>query len=160
MGGKRVARVWAVVVALAVAGCASGGGPSKQTVGSLGGAALGGLLGAQFGSGTGRLAATALGVVAGGLVGSEIGKSMDETDRLQAERAQSQAYGAPIGQQIAWNNPSSGHYGTVTAVADGYDQRNNSYCRQFEQRVTIDGRAEVATGNACRQRDGTWKIID
>jgi len=26
--------------------------------------------------------------------------------------------------------------------------------------VTIDGRTEVAYGTACRQPDGSWKIVD
>ena len=58
-------------------------GPREAT-GTLTGAALGGLLGSQFGSGRGQLATTAIGVLIGGLIGSDIGRSMDEVDRMKA----------------------------------------------------------------------------
>ena len=51
------------LIAVSTAACAQNQYGTKQTVGALGGAALGGLAGAQFGSGTGQLAATAAGVV-------------------------------------------------------------------------------------------------
>ncbi len=41
-----------VAAMLAVSGCADSGMGQKETVGTLGGAALGGLLGSQFGGGT------------------------------------------------------------------------------------------------------------
>ncbi len=146
------------LIGLMVAGCQNSGYGTKQTVGGLGGAALGGLLGAQFGSGKGRLAATGAGVLIGALVGSEIGRSMDEVDRLKANEAVNRAHTAPIGQDIAWNNPDSGNYGTVTPTRDG-TSTSGQYCREFQQTVVIGGRAEEAYGVACRQPDGTWKIV-
>ena len=68
---------------LATAGCADGIG-TKQGVGTLGGAAAGGLAGAQIGKGTGQLAATAGGVLLGALLGSEVGKSLDRADQSTA----------------------------------------------------------------------------
>src|SRR5260370_9356535 len=53
-------------------------GMNKTTGGTLVGAGLGGLLGNQFGSGSGKGAMTALGVVAGGLLGSQVRKSLDQ----------------------------------------------------------------------------------
>ena len=148
----------AALVALFTAGCAQQGYGTKQTVGGLGGAALGGLLGSQFGSGTGQLAFTAAGVVLGGLVGSEIGRSLDDADRMRMDRANRQASAAPIGQSITWNNPDSGNYGTVTPTRDGTAQ-NGDYCREFQQTVTVGGRTETAYGVACRQADGTWRVV-
>ena len=150
--------VAAIVVALSLVGCTQQGGPgTKQTVGALGGAALGGLLGAQFGSGTGQLAATAAGVVLGGLIGSEIGRSMDEVDRMRMNQANQQAQSAPLGQPIAWNNPDTGNSGQVVATRDG-TAANGQYCREFQQTVTVSGRTETAYGVACRQADGTWRV--
>jgi hypothetical protein len=77
---------------LATAGCAEGIG-TKQGVGTLGGAAAGGLAGAQFGKGTGQLAATAGGVLLGALLGSEVGKSLDRADQSYATRAASRSDG-------------------------------------------------------------------
>lgn len=152
----------AAIMAAGLLGACSGGYSdygTKQTVGGLGGAALGGLLGSQFGSGTGQLAATAAGVVLGGLVGSEIGRSLDDVDRLQAEQAQVQATAAPIGQTIVWNNPDSGNSGTITPVRDG-TSAGGQYCREFQQTVTIGGRTQQTFGTACREADGTWRVIN
>jgi len=149
----------ALAAALGLAGCEQGGYGTKQTIGGLGGAALGGLLGAQFGSGTGKLAATGAGVLIGGLVGSEIGRSMDEVDRMRANRAVVRARQAPLGETIAWNSPETGNYGTVTPVRDGRTE-SGRYCREFRQTITIDGRQREGYGVACRQPDGTWRIVE
>lgn len=137
--------------------CTTTGG-ERQTVGSLSGAALGGLLGAQFGSGTGRLAATGAGVLLGALVGSEIGRSMDEVDRMKTNEAVVQAHTAPIGETIVWRNPSSGYSGSVTPVRDGVSA-DGDYCREFRETVSIGDRTEEAYGIACRQPDGSWRVV-
>ncbi len=149
----------ATVIALLAAACSNSPYGEKQTVGTLGGAALGGLLGAQFGDGTGRLVATGAGVLIGGLIGSEIGRTMDEQDRMRANQAVTQAHQAPLGETIVWNNPDSGNSGTVTPVRDGTTS-NGLYCREFQQTITVGGRTETAYGTACRQPDGTWRIVE
>ena len=145
--------------ALFLGACADSGYGAKQTGGGLIGAAGGGLLGAQMGSGSGRLAATAAGVLLGAFLGSEVGRSMDEVDKLRAKQAMTTAQTAPVGQAIKWNNPSSGHSGQVVAVRDGTDQVG-AYCREFQETVNIGGKQEQAYGRACRQADGSWKIVN
>ncbi len=149
----------AILIALFAAACSNNQYGEKQTVGTLGGAALGGLLGAQFGDGTGQLVATGAGVLIGGLIGSEIGRTMDEQDEMQANQAVTEAHQAPLGETIVWNNPDSGHSGTVTPVRDG-STSSGLYCREFQQTITVSGRTETAYGTACRQPDGTWKIVE
>ena len=59
-----------------------------KTVGMIGGAALGGLLGNQVGGGSGNKIATAIGVIGGGILGYELsgnGKKSTSTDNAQAE---------------------------------------------------------------------------
>jgi surface antigen len=133
-------------------------GPREAT-GTLTGAALGGLLGAQFGGGSGQLASTAIGVLIGGLIGSEVGRSMDEVDRMKANQAVNEAHSADLGERIIWNNPDNGHSGSVTPVRDGYSE-SGRYCREFYQTINIGGRTEEAYGIACRQADGTWRIVN
>jgi surface antigen len=149
----------ALAVSVTVAGCAQqdGYGP-KQGVGTLGGAALGGLLGAQFGSGTGKLATTAVGVLIGALAGSEVGKSLDRADRAHVDKAVGQAHTAPLGETITWRNPESGNRGAVTPVRDGTSTAGH-YCREFQQSVTIGGKTQQGYGVACRQPDGSWRIV-
>lgn len=156
---RRKAVAGCVVAAmLAVSGCADTGMGQKETVGTLGGAALGGLLGSQFGGGTGKLVATGIGVFLGGLAGREVGKSLDRADHLAANQAYSRAQAAPIGDTITWKNPESGHHGTYTPVREGTSS-SGRYCREFQQTVTVGGKTEQAYGTACRQPDGSWQIV-
>ncbi len=155
---KTAKHIAAISVAAAlISGCASDMG-EKQTLGGLLGAAGGGLLGAQFGRGSGQLAATAAGTLMGALIGSNIGRTMDEVDRLKAHQAYERAAHAPVGETITWNNPNTQHSGTVTAVRDGTSS-SGLYCREFQQTVRIGGKSEQAYGTACRQPDGSWKMV-
>jgi len=149
----------ATLIALLAAACSSNPYGEKQTVGTLGGAAIGGLLGSQFGDGTGQLVATGAGVLIGGLIGSEVGRTMDEQDRMQANQAVTEAHQASLGETIVWNNPDSGNSGTVTPVRDG-STSSGLYCREFQQTITVGGETETAYGTACRQPDGTWRIVE
>lgn len=38
-------------------------------------------------------------------------------------------------------------------------QAGGQYCREYQQTVTVGGRTERAHGIACRQPDGSWKIV-
>lgn len=145
------------VLTLLLGACADNRYGPKQTVGGLGGAALGGFLGAQVGSGKGQLAATAAGVLIGALIGSEIGRSLDEADRLRASQAMRQAEAAPLGQTVTWNNPDSGNSGSVTPTRDGTSDRGE-YCREYQTEVIIGGQPQQGYGVACRQPDGSWRI--
>ncbi len=127
-------------------------------LGTLGGAALGGFLGSQIGSGTGQLAATGAGVLVGGLLGNQIGKALTCRDQQQVQHTTQRTLETqPSGTAIAWNNPDSGNSGTVTPTQT-YQTASGTYCRNFEQTVTVNGQTEVGTGTACRQPDGSWQI--
>lgn len=145
-------------LAFGVAACDQSAGP-KESLGTLGGAAIGGLLGSQIGSGTGQLAAVGAGVLLGGLVGSEVGKSLDRADRLYMQQTTNRALeSGRSGQAQSWSNPDSGHSGTVVPKP-AYQNASGEYCREYQQTVTIGGNTEEAFGTACRQPDGSWKVV-
>ncbi|QQR68931.1 MAG: glycine zipper 2TM domain-containing protein [Alphaproteobacteria bacterium] len=148
----------ALVAGVALTGCQSSSWGQKQTVGTVVGAGGGALLGNQFGKGTGNVALTALGAVAGAWLGNEIGSSLDNADRSALMQAENRAYSAPIGQQITWNNPQSGNSGVIVPVRDGQDG-SGAYCREFNQSIVVGGQRQNGYGTACRQPDGTWKIV-
>lgn len=157
---KKTVITAALIAAMGIAGCQTlEGRGTKETVGGVGGAVLGGLAGSQVGSGSGRLWATGAGVLLGALLGSEIGSSLDKADKMYLARANEQAYSAPIGQSISWNNPESGNHGTVTPVRDGRDQAG-SYCREYQQTIYVGGQQESGYGTACRRPDGSWEIVN
>ncbi len=148
------------VLALSLAACEGGGqgGANKENVGTLLGGIGGAVLGAQFGKGAGQLVGVAAGALAGAYLGNQIGSSLDKADRVQMEQASSRASTAPIGQQISWRNPDSGNSGTITPTREGTSQAGE-YCREYQQSVTVGGKTEQAYGTACRQPDGSWRVV-
>lgn len=147
-----------LAVAFGLAACTTDSG-QKQTLGTILGGGLGALAGSQVGGGKGQLAAVAVGALLGAYAGSEVGKSLDKADQAHAEKAYKQAQTTQLGQTVAWNNPESGHSGTVTPIRDGKQAETGAYCREFKTSVSIDGQTEEAVGTACQQPDGSWKIV-
>lgn len=122
------------------------------------GAIGGGILGSQIGGGRGKLAATAAGTLLGAWVGGEVGASLDRADRLYLQQATYSALeNNPTGTASTWNNPDSGHHGSVTPLRT-YKTASED-CREYEQHIIIDGQDKIGYGTACRQPDGRWKII-
>lgn len=145
------------VASLSLTACQSTG--TKQLLGGTTGAVLGGLAGSQIGGGKGQLVAVGVGTLLGAFAGSEIGASLDKADMMYANQAQQQAYSAPVGQTISWNNPDSGHAGTVTPVKDGYSNTGR-YCREYSQTIYVEGRQQTAYGTACQNPDGSWALVN
>jgi surface antigen len=134
-------------------------GLNKTTGGALVGAGVGGLIGSKFGHGEGKGVATVLGVIAGGILGSQIGASLDRADQAALHASTVNALEtAPPGQAIAWRNPDSGHYGSVVPQAV-YRAPDGEYCREFQQTIVVGGQQQQGYGRACRQPDGSWKIV-
>jgi surface antigen len=150
----------AALAALLLAGCASSDYGGKQTVGALAGAGAGGLLGSQDGKGNVRHATTAAGTQLGAFRGNEIGRSHDRADQRHASRAQYQALEyTPAGASTGWQNPDSGHSGSVTPTYT-YQAAGGEYCREFTHKATIGGRSERVYGTACRSPDGQWAVVN
>jgi surface antigen len=163
MKNKMIAAVLSAVIVLAA--CAAPGEQNqygmgnKQTVGGLGGAVLGGYAGSAMGRGNGRLWTTGAGALVGALLGSDVGRSLDQSDRMYNEQAWSRANDAPLNQRVAWNNPDNGHSGYITPVRDG----RNTYgspCREYQQTIVVGGQAQSAYGTACRNDDGSWALVN
>jgi surface antigen len=156
---KKIVTAAAVACGLALSGCANDGQGGKEVGGTLMGAALGGLVGSQFGSGGGQLAATAAGTLLGAYIGNSVGRQLDEDDRQRMRAAEMRAYSSPINEPIVWNNPRTGNSGTITPVRDGRSSRG-AYCREFQSEIIVGGRRENAHGTACREPDGSWRIVN
>lgn len=128
----------------------------REKIGTLIGAATGGLLGANIGKGDGRLVAVGAGTLLGAIVGGALGRSMDAVDAGCV--VQSLEY-APDGARVAWRNPNDGARYEVTPV-ETREVGDGAYCRTYETTVTIDGRTEIVRGRACREPDGRWRIVE
>lgn len=155
-------RAVSVVAALGIVGmlaaCANDSGP-KQNVGTVLGGVGGAVAGAQFGKGSGQLVGVAAGTLIGALLGSEVGKSLDKADRTYMDRANQRALEtSPSGTQVSWRNPDSGNAGTIVPQP-AYQAPSGEYCREFQQTIQVGGETKQGYGTACRQPDGSWKIM-
>jgi surface antigen len=140
--------------------CAENQNSQKQTLGTIIGAGLGALAGSQIGSGKGKLAAVAIGALGGAFAGGQLGKALDDVDRLKANQTQQTVLEKnKDGQASTWNNPNTGHSGRVTPTRTT-QVASGEYCREYEHEITVDGRKEVVKGTACRQPDGSWRVIN
>jgi len=127
---------------------------SNQNVGTAVGAVAGGVIGNQFGGGSGRTVATVVGALAGGVIGNGIGTQLDNNTRQAALAAEYNALenGQP-GQPIRWQG-TNGTHGQV--VPQQTYQVGSQNCRRYTQTIFIDGQPQQGTGTACRNADGTW----
>jgi surface antigen len=151
---KLVIPALALVLSCLLTACETTG--PKTAIGGLGGAAAGGLLAAVAG---GNEAGIAAGTILGGLVGGAIGSGLDAADRRYASQTAQEALEyAPAGSRVSWQNPDSGHFGTVTPTRTY--QTAHGYCREYQQWVTIGGVERSSYGTACRQPDGSWRIVN
>lgn len=128
--------------------------PTKEQLGTIGGAVVGGLLGAQLGEGRGRTVAIIAATLAGAYLGNRVGKSMDEKDRQKVAQSLETA---PTGTTTTWRNPDTGTTYSVTPTRTFTSA--SEPCRDFNTRAVIDGREENVQGTACRQPDGSWKTL-
>jgi len=127
---------------------------TKQDIGTLSGAAVGGVVGSTIGQGRGKILASYVGIAAGGMIGNAIGKHMDDLDKLKAQAA---FENNKTNQSSQWKNPDSGVEYTVTPKKT-YQASGQRYCREYVMTAMIAGKEQQTYGTACRQPDGTWKI--
>lgn len=138
-----------------VTGCGTG---TKEQIGTVLGAGLGGLAGSFIGDGRGQLVAIAAGTLIGSFLGSEVGASLDRADRLaMASTEQNALENYPSGHPAQWHNPDSGNAGTVTPTRT-WQEPSGRYCREFQATVTIGGEEHRSYGTACRAPEGQWRI--
>ncbi|WP_340149208.1 RT0821/Lpp0805 family surface protein [uncultured Sneathiella sp.] len=129
---------------------------NRELLGSVLGATVGGVAGSQIGKGDGKLVAVAGGTIIGYLLGGAIGRSMDEVDQNCIGQTMEHA---EDGQQIVWNNPQNGAEYEISPERT-YQQQSGEYCREYTAEADIDGKIQKSYGIACRQVDGSWKLMN
>lgn len=127
---------------------------NREEAGALTGAAAGAAVGSTIGSGSGKALAIFIGAVLGSSIGSTMGRYMDEQDRIRTsvilERNRTH-------QPSTWKNPDTGNNYTVTPTRT-YTAAAGP-CREFTLDARVGGNPEQLYGTACRQQDGSWKMI-
>ena len=152
---KRLVQVTlALVSAVLMSSCT----PGNNTGGATAvGAATGGLVASQFFHGSGSAAGVIAGTILGGMIGNNVGQYMDRQDRINMQNAIVQT---PVGQQASWTNSKDVTY-QVRPIKNYYAHtktHKRAYCREYQTKITVNGKVQSAYGKACRQPDGSWKI--
>ncbi len=148
---RAVFPVTAVLLALAVAGCA-GMNRAEQgaLIGGLGGAAVGGQLGPDDERGKNALIGAGIGVVLGYLIGNE----WDKRDQRQLNNTLE--YNR-TGETRDWVNPDTGASYAATPTRT-YEREDRVY-RDVEIDGHVDGKRETVHATAYRRPDGTWQLV-
>lgn len=141
-----------LITALTVSGLH--GCATKEETGALTGAALGAALGSTVGRGSGQVLAIFIGAVAGSAIGSTMGRYMDEQDRMRTSMI---LENNRTNQASSWKNPDTGNNYTVTPIKT-YEVADGP-CREFTLDANVGGKTQELYGTACRQQDGSWKMI-
>ncbi len=141
------------MLSVALTACSPGNNTSGATAA---GAATGALLGAAAFGGEDAWLGIVGSALVGGIVGNQIGKYMDRQDQANMVTALNNT---PQGQQASWTNPKSDIKYTVVPQKT-YHNNDGQYCREYQTTVTVAGKEQKAYGQACRQPDGQWKIVN
>ena len=139
---------------LGIGGCATYQG-QNEPAGMVIGGILGGMLGGEVDNGRARTAAIIAGTLAGAAIGGAIGRSMDEVDRMKTA---STLESVRTGVSSRWQNPDTGYQYEVTPTRTY--ETSAGPCREYTIDARIGGQTEQVYGTACRQPDGSWKVLD
>ena len=143
---------------------------------------LGGLLGGATGAGVGGLLGGGKGAAIGGILGLGIG-ALGANRLSKEDEPEERAYAAPPppAYQSGYAAPPPPAYQQgyappppPTQYQQGYAPPaqpaqqapattaayDTSYCREYTNTTLIDGQEQVTHGLACRQPDGTWRIVN
>ncbi len=85
-----------------------------------------------------------------GVVGSAIGRDLDEKDRAVAIAAQSEAVNS--GSRKSWR----GDHGAYGFIVPG-PENGAGGCRDYTHKIFINGRPQEAKGQACKRGD-SWRV--
>ncbi len=153
-------KVLAAVIAVSMLGACANNESGSRQAGTLIGGVLGGIIGSKFGSGVGKSASIALGAGLGAIAGDEIARRLTERDRQMASATLDDALeNGEANKNSGWSNPESGNNGTAKA-GETYEQaKTGEDCRDFETTIFTNGGESTATGTACRNEDGSWKVV-
>lgn len=132
------------------------GNCSRDVVGTLLGAAGGGLAGSQIGKGSGRLAAVGAGVFIGGVLGNVIGEHFDQMDpACTVDFLET----TPPMQTVEWRSPD-GDTTYQVVPSEPYKDTSGRYCREYQSEAVVGNQTERVYGTACRQPDGSWQLMN
>ncbi len=153
-------KITALVLMMSIGGCANVDMNRDEMLGTAVCAALGGIVGYQFGGGVlmNSLWATA-GTLAGGTAGFVATRTLMGTDRAAYDRtAQKGLAAAENGQIFDWKNPETGNSG-IFRPTNSFYSADGRLCRQYRTTVAFKDGVRSGAGMACQNPDGQWQVL-
>ena len=147
----------ALAGALALAGCETTGGVGgmsrEQTIGTAGGAVVGGLAGYAI---SGGAVGTLIGAAAGGVIGNRLANWL-EGDADQAA-AMAAARAAESGEKVSWRRTDATFQtvqeGSASPAGAVYAATDGRTCRPIRQSATQGGQTTEETVTLCKGASG------
>lgn len=156
--------VVACVLATALSGCTVGqdrlSREDQIAIGTVGGAAIGALVGFElFGGGEARyLAALGLGV-AGGYGGALLADRLTEFDKTAMnETAYNALENGPSGATSTWQGTQNGTAGSITPIRTFLDSQGR-ICREYMAEMSVQGETVSGRETACKAEAGHWVVF-
>ena len=121
---------------------------NNQLLGSAIGAALGGLVGVQFGAGTGQLMMTAIGSGVGAYLGSEIANRLTESERMSLnESINDAAKFGDIDKTYSWQNEQRNVKALIKPVSKVEAAKGS--CKRIEIQMIHENEKEISNKEVC-----------
>jgi surface antigen len=130
------------------------GSCNREAIGAVVGGVIGATVGAHNSTEENRTVAVIFGTAVGALIGSRIGRALDDSDRG--------CFGHTLeigvaGRPVKWSNPSTGvSYSLIPGA--GQNVKGKS-CRQYSLTATRGKTTEKRQGTACQAAVGTWNLV-
>jgi surface antigen len=150
----------ALAAALGLSACEGtsggvGGMSQGQTIGTGGGAVVGGLAGYLLTKGA---AGAVIGAAAGAVIGNRLGNYLEGDDRQAAAKAAARAAEVPTGERVTWEKTGATFQvaarGWASPVAEAYRDTGDRTCRRIHQSATRGGETREDTVTLCRGAQG------
>lgn len=90
--------------------------------------------------------------------GQDAGRLEDAEEQAMGDTVQQALEKNPSNQASEWVNPDTGRSGAVVPVRT-FENDEGQPCREFVTTIVIGGKEEQGYGTACRQPDGSWRIV-
>lgn len=85
-----------------------------------------------------------------------VAEQLDAGDRaLLADTAQATLEHGKLGESANWQNPATGHRGTVTPLRT-IEAADEPPCRDYQLTATVADNTAIGYDTACRRADGVW----
>ena len=143
------------LISMSLLGCAN---MTREESGNVIGALIGGALAYELGKDSSNKEIwVATGIIGGAIAGGHYAVLTEPSQRMNATNMHTTLESIPDNAQTKWINPNTNESGTMTVVRT--NNNNGTPCREFTQTIYVGGKAVQGYGTACRQADGSWKII-